>query len=74
MHKYANVRGGSRCDATSKMEHFVIIVKALHLGCCSSPRSAFERKHGDNENNLSTDTKVKIQKFVRTKSIMVDPK
>ena len=37
-------RGGSRAAATSKMECFVIIVnyyhKALHLGCCSSPRSA----------------------------------
>ena len=45
-------RGGSRAAATSKMERFVIIVngwkleavnyyhKALHLGCCSSPRSA----------------------------------
>ena len=36
-------RGGSRAVATSKMERFVIIVnyyhKALHLGCCSSPRS-----------------------------------
>ena len=30
-------RGGSKAAATSKMEHFVI---ALHLGCCSSPRSA----------------------------------
>ena len=44
------VRGGSRAAATSKMERFVIIVnglavvnyyhKALHLGYCSSPRSA----------------------------------
>ena len=45
-------RGRSRAAATSKIEHFVIIVngwklkavnyyhKALHLGCCSSPRSA----------------------------------
>ena len=45
-------RGGSRAAATCKMERFVIIVngwkleavsyyhKALHLGCCSSPRSA----------------------------------
>ena len=42
-------RGGSRAAATSKMECFVIIVnrfqpltiiKALHLGCCSGPRSA----------------------------------
>ena len=45
-------RGGSRTAATSKMELFVIIVngfqleavnyyhKELHLGCCSSPRSA----------------------------------
>ena len=37
-------RGRSRTAATSKMEHFAIIVngyyhKALHLGCCSSPRS-----------------------------------
>ena len=31
-------RGGSRAAATSNMEYFVI--KALHLGCCSSPRSA----------------------------------
>ena len=36
-------RGGSRTAATSKNERFVIINyyhKALHLGCCSSPRSA----------------------------------
>ena len=45
-------RGESGAAATSKMERFVIIVndvqlpavnyynKALHLGCCSSPRSA----------------------------------
>ena len=45
----SNTRGGSRAAATSKMERFVIIVngwkhyhKALHLGCCSSPRSASE--------------------------------
>ena len=48
------IRGGSRAAATSKMECFVIIVndwkleavnyyrKELHLGCCSSPRSASE--------------------------------
>ena len=37
-------RGGSRAVETSKMECFVEAVnyynKALHLGCCSSPRSA----------------------------------
>ena len=35
-------RGGSRAAATSKVECFVINYyhKALHLGCCSSPRSA----------------------------------
>ena len=39
-------RGGSRTAATSKMERFMIMEavnyyhKALHLGCCSSPRSA----------------------------------
>ena len=45
-------RGGSRAAATSKMVRFVIIAngwklpavnyyyKALHLRCCSSPRSA----------------------------------
>ena len=45
-------RDGSRAAATSKMERFVVIVngfqpltvnyyhKALHLGCCSSSRSA----------------------------------
>ena len=45
-------RGGSRTTAAPKMERFVIIVnglqpltvityhKALHLGCCSSPRFA----------------------------------
>ena len=43
-------RGGSRTAATPKVELFVIIVnglkpltyyqKELHLGCCSSPRSA----------------------------------
>ena len=49
------LRGRSRTAATSKMECFVIIVngwklpavnyyhKTLHLGCCSSPRSASER-------------------------------
>ena len=50
------IRAGSRTTATSKMEHFVIIVngwkpnyyhKELHLGCCSSPRSA---SANDNEN------------------------
>ena len=44
-------RGGSRTAATSKMELFVIIVngyyhKVLHLGCCSSPRSASANKYG----------------------------
>ena len=36
------VRGGSRAAATSKMKRSVIIANglALHLGCCSSPRSA----------------------------------
>ena len=48
------IKGGSRATATSKMERFVIKVnfyhkalpavnyyhKAIHLGCCSSPRSA----------------------------------
>ena len=35
-------KGGSRTAAISKMAHFVIIVNGwkLHLGCCSSPRSA----------------------------------
>ena len=37
-------RSGSRAAATSKMELFVTTVhyyhKVLHLGCCSSPRSA----------------------------------
>ena len=47
-----STRGRSRTAATSKMECFMIIVngleavsyyhKALHLGCCSSPRSASE--------------------------------
>ena len=46
-----NIRGGSRAAATSKMECFVIKVnyyykhyyhKALHLGYCSSPKSASE--------------------------------
>ena len=33
-------RSGSRTAATSKMEYFVNYYhKALHLGCCSSPRS-----------------------------------
>ena len=45
------IRGGSRTAATSKIERFVVIVngfqpltiitRALHLGCCGSPRSAF---------------------------------
>ena len=33
-------RGESRTAATSKMERFIKHSKALHLGCCSSPRSA----------------------------------
>ena len=37
-------RGGSRTAAKSKIDRFVTIVnyyhKTLHLGCCSSPRSA----------------------------------
>ena len=41
---YIQYRGESRAAATSKMGRFGIIVngfhKALHLGCCSSPRSA----------------------------------
>ena len=43
--KLTKTRGGSRTAATSKMERFVIIVngfRALHLGCCNSPRSASE--------------------------------
>ena len=52
-------RGGSRTAATSKMEHFVIIVnyyhKVLHLGCCSSPRSA-------SDVNLSTNSSITITK------------
>ena len=42
----SNIRGGFKATATSKMESFVITVnyfhKVLHLGCCSSPRSASE--------------------------------
>ena len=39
-----SIRGGSRAAATSKMGRFVISWKrkALHLGCCSSPRAASE--------------------------------
>ena len=36
------LRGGSRTAATSKMKRFVIIVNGFHIGCCSSPRSAFD--------------------------------
>ena len=43
----SRTRGGSRTATTYKMERFVIIAaavnyyhKALHLGCCSSPRPA----------------------------------
>ena len=32
------IRGGSRTAALSNIERFVI--KALHLGCCNSPKSA----------------------------------
>ena len=41
-HKISTTRGRSRTAATSKVELFVIIVNGwkLHLGCCSSPRSA----------------------------------
>ena len=35
---YKKYRGGSRAAATYKMERH----KALHLECCSSPRSASE--------------------------------
>ena len=40
-------RSGSKTSAKSKIEYFVIIVnynhKVLHLGYCSSPRSASDR-------------------------------
>ena len=56
------IRGGSRTAATPKMERFVTIVngfqdydKALHLGCCSSPRSA----SGNNDNLDQLDQKRK---------------
>ena len=44
-HETIMSRGGSRAAATSKMECFRLEAvnyyhKALHLGCCSSPRSA----------------------------------
>ena len=51
MNNKMTYRGGSRAAATSNMECFAIIVnglavnyypKALHLRCCSSPRSASE--------------------------------
>ena len=48
MRKDTSIRGGSRTAATSKMERFVKLEavnyyhKALHFGCCSSPRSASE--------------------------------
>ena len=54
-------RGGSRTAATSKMKHFVIIVngkkpltyhKELHLGCCSSPRSASGWYEAENDDNF----------------------
>ena len=52
-------KGGSRAAATSKMERFVIIVnyyhKALHLGCCSSPRSAFETCSSKIDNNKGSE-------------------
>ena len=46
-------RDGSKTVATSKMERFVIIRlkavnyyhKALHIGCCSSPRSTSDIDH-----------------------------
>ena len=47
------IRGGSRTAATSKMERFDYFStvnyyrKALHLGCCSSPRSASEDSLGN---------------------------
>ena len=55
-------RGGSRAAATSKMERFVIIVnglansyhKALHLGCCSSPRSASDIRANWNMEEIAT--------------------
>ena len=41
IHMKCSIWGGSTTAATSKMEHFVIYYhKELHLGCCSSPRSA----------------------------------
>ena len=62
------LRGGFRTAATSKMELFVIIVngwkpltiitKELHLGCCSSPKSAcatIRRSKRFKEKNVITD-------------------
>ena len=38
----ANVRGGSRAAAASKIPAVNYYHKAVRLGCCSSPRSAPE--------------------------------
>ena len=46
---YLGLSGGSRAAATSKMERFLIIVKALHLGCCSSSGSAAGTVLNNNE-------------------------
>ena len=43
LNKSDTVRGGSRAATTSKMERLEAVNyyhKVLHLGCCSSPRSA----------------------------------
>ena len=43
LNKSDTVRGGSRAAATSKMERLEAVNyyhKVLHLGCCSSPKSA----------------------------------
>ena len=61
-------RGGSRAAAISKMECFVIIVnnyyhKALHLGCCSSPRCA-----SDTINlRLEQDATIETAKFLSSR-------
>ena len=62
---FVNIRGGSRTAATSKMERCVIH-QALHLGCCSSPRSASEHlvQYKKIEFKISLSEKEKIGKFL----------
>ena len=69
---YPKPRGGSRTAVTSKMELFVIILnyyhKVLHLGCCSSPRSASEAYQATTEERIEIISTTKSILFWMVKS------